>query len=132
MKRLFLDANVLFSTAYKDKSLLSTFWNLDDVILLSSDYAVKEAVVNLETINQHKRLMTLLENVEIIATPDGLLLPSNLILPEKDIPILCAAIHGNASYLITGDFRHFGPYFGETIQGVKIITPRDFLSSEVE
>ena len=39
------------------------------------------------------------------------------------MPILLAAIEARADYLLTGDFRHFGPYFGKKIEGVTIISP---------
>jgi len=48
----------------------------------------------------------------------------NLELKAKDIPILGGAIAGNASHLLTGDERDFGAFFGKTIRGVKIVSPR--------
>jgi len=48
-------------------------------------------------------------------------------LPEKDVPILHAAISGRATHLITADLRHFGPLLGMTIGGVLIQLPADYL-----
>jgi hypothetical protein len=45
----------------------------------------------------------------------------------KDRPVLMAAIFARADYLITGDLKHFGKYFGQIIEGVKICTARDYL-----
>jgi len=42
------------------------------------------------------------------------------------VPILLAAIEARADYLLTGDFRHFGPYFGKKIEGVTIISPAQY------
>lgn len=42
----------------------------------------------------------------------------------KDVPILSGAIAGRATHLLTGDERDFGKFWGKTIQGVKIISPR--------
>jgi uncharacterized protein len=53
-------------------------------------------------------------------------------LPEKDQLILLAAIGAGATHLLTGDFRHFGPYYGERIQGVHILPPGDYLSLRSE
>jgi hypothetical protein len=47
MERVFLDANVLFSAGYKS-TRLRLLGTLPDVILLSSDYAVREAELNLK------------------------------------------------------------------------------------
>jgi len=40
----------------------------------------------------------------------------------KDAPILAAAVHAAAEFLVTGDRRDFGPLFGRTLRGVKVIT----------
>jgi len=45
-------------------------------------------------------------------------------LPLKDVPILGGAVAGNATHLLTGDQQDFGIYFGKTVQGVKIVSPR--------
>ena len=45
--RVFLDANILYSAAYKDTSALRKLWELVDVVLLTSFYAVDEAHRNL-------------------------------------------------------------------------------------
>ena len=54
-------------------------------------------------------------------------LPSGILLPAKDVPILLAAIAANATHLLTGDLRHFGPYFGRRVAGVLILTLGDYL-----
>ena len=55
-------------------------------------------------------------------------------LPEKDRPILLAAVRAGATHLITGYFAHFGPYYGKRIGGVLILPParylREFASPE--
>ena len=56
------------------------------------------------------------------------LLYSTVKLPEKDQPILLAAISAGATHLLIGDFRHFGPYYEERIEGVLILPPGDYLS----
>jgi hypothetical protein len=47
-------------------------------------------------------------------------------LPEKDIPILLAAIEARSTHLITGDLRHFGPYFGKRLAGILVLSPADY------
>jgi len=54
-------------------------------------------------------------------------IPQGISLPEKDVPILLAAIEARCTHLLTGDVRHFGPYFGNTIEGVSIILPGNYL-----
>jgi hypothetical protein len=44
-------------------------------------------------------------------------------LPEKDRPVLAAAIHRECHALLTGDKTHFGPLYGRNLQGVTIYSP---------
>ncbi|HTS13850.1 MAG TPA: PIN domain-containing protein [Candidatus Limnocylindrales bacterium] len=126
MDRLFLDANVLFSAAYLPSSGLLRLWRLDDVALCSSAFAVGEARINLDDEAQRARLAKLAESLELFdAAPAPL--PAGVHLPEKDAPILLAAIEARATHLITGDLRHFGAYFGKRVAGVLVETPGDYL-----
>lgn len=123
--RLFLDANVLFSAAYQRESGLRRLWRMPRVTLVSSRYAIEEARRNLDHDEQRARLGELLETIEIshAAAP----LPGEVGLPEKDRPILEAAIGAKCSHLLTGDLRHFGPYFGRRLAGVLVCTPGEYL-----
>ena len=126
MHRLFLDANILFSAAYRQDSGLVQLWKLKDTSLCSSRYALEEARINLEGNEQRLRLEKLARKVYLFdaATRE---LPAGFSLSEKDVPIFLAAIEARATHLITGDIRHFGPYFGKQIQGMLILPPSDFL-----
>jgi len=44
------------------------------------------------------------------------------------VATVLAAIRIGATHLLSGDFRHFGPYYGERIEGVLILSPGDYLS----
>ena len=129
MDRLFLDANVLFSAAYREDAGLTILWRLPQVILLSSAYAVEEARVNLQTSVQHERLTTLVGSIQIMRGISSTPMPSGVRLPDKDTPILLSAIAGGATHLVTGDKAHFGKYFGKTVAGIRIVAPADFLRS---
>jgi len=122
MDRLFLDANVLFSAAYKMDAHVHRLWRLDGVFLCSSRYALEEARFNLVEENQHRRLMELSEKLQFYEATERAL-PNGISLPQKDAPILLAAIHARANYLVTGDHRHFGRYFGQRIEGLIIVPP---------
>jgi hypothetical protein len=125
--RVFLDANVLFSAAYRESNGLLRFWSLTDAVLVSSPYAIDEARRNLTDPDAGARLDKLLGSVSLVpeASPTASL-PIGVNLPAKDVPILLAAIAGQASHLLTGDVRHFGPLFGQTIEGVLILLPADY------
>lgn len=126
MDRLFLDANTLFSAAYRPNAGLLQFWRLKNVMLCSSRYAFEEARTNLTEDAQRRRLAKLARSIQFFdAIPHEL--PGGISLPEKDLPILLAAIEARATYLITGDVRHFGPYFGKTIEGVLVLSPSAYL-----
>lgn len=125
--RLFLDANILVSAALRPDSQLLRIWRLARVALLTSSYAVDEAQRNLSG-PALKELSRLLQAVEVLATAPDSSLPSGVDLPEKDRPILHAAIASGATHLITGDRKHFGRYFGGRVAGVLIETPAAYLA----
>lgn len=124
---LFLDANILFSAAYRENSGLLQFWKLKGARLVSSVYAIEEARRNLETLKQKERLEKLIDSVETFPFYVDDALPENIALKEKDRPILLAAISVQADYLITGDKRDFGQFYGKAIKGVTVIPPSDYL-----
>jgi len=126
MDRLFLDANVLFSAAYRADARLLQLWKLRSVALCSSRYALAEAKINLDDEVQRRRLAELAEKLQLFEAPSGHL-PRGISLPEKDAPILLAAIEARATHLLTGDVRDFGPYFGKKIEGVLILLPGEYL-----
>lgn len=130
MDRLFLDANVLFSAAYRVNAGLLSLWKLKKVQLCSSRYALEEARINLAEEAQRERLNRLVTALELFdAQPEQL--PQGILLPEKDAPILLAAIAAMATHLVTGDVRHFGAYFGKKISGILIVSPGDYLRSRL-
>jgi len=124
--RVFLDANILFSMAYGSPGLkrLEELAENKRCLLFASSYVVEEAKRNLSDPSQQRRLEKLLANVEITPEPDPQI-PCPLELPEKDRPVLLAAISVRADYLLTGDVLHFGEHFGKKIDGVTICLPRN-------
>lgn len=110
MDRLFLDANVLYSAAESPTSRFQVFWNMNDVELITSVYTLRAEG------------LTVVEN-----PPADFSFTTSLELPEKDRPILLAAIHARVTHLLTGDKKHFGRYYGQTIEGVLILPPAEYL-----
>ena len=129
MDRLFLDANVLFSAAWREKSGLLRLWKLPGAELVSSAYAVDEARRNLGDSEARARLEAPIGETTLVAEGSLAGLPPNLTLASKDRPILAAAIHAGATHLITGDRKDFGKLFGRRFGGVLILRPADYLKS---
>jgi hypothetical protein len=129
MRRVFLDANVLFSAADREGAGLLELWKLPDTRLLTSGYAAEEARRNLDTPERVSRLERLLGSVELVAEAPGQQLPEGIRLPEKDEPILRAALSAGATHLLTGDPRDFGSLLGRRVGGVRVETPGAFLRS---
>jgi predicted nucleic acid-binding protein len=124
--RVFLDANILFSAAWREDSALVRFWSCRGLVLLTSPYAVEEARRNLDTPAQRDRLAALMATVEIVPDSPTGVLPDDVMLPDKDRPILLAAIRARATHLLTGDVRHFGALYGRAILGVSVARPADY------
>lgn len=128
MDVLFLDANVLFAAAYRPDAGIGRLWEVKDARLVTSAYAVEEARRNLPRAEQQAALERLVAKMDVAAMEPAV--PADLpdvSLPEKDRPILAAAIQAKATHLLTGDFRHFGPLYEQTIAGVLIRSPVDYL-----
>jgi predicted nucleic acid-binding protein len=124
--RLFLDANVLFSAAYRPGAGIARLWELEKVELVTSPYAAEEARVNLAEEDQQRRLQELLARVKIVT---GLArMPPGATLPQKDRPILQAALHARATHLLTGDRQHFGRYFGRRLGGILVLPPAAYFT----
>jgi uncharacterized protein len=128
--RLFLDANVLFSAAYRINAGVALLWSIENVQLITSGYALAEVRRNLSTRDQKKRLGLLIQSVQVV---DAITMPqtdlTGIHLPEKDRPILAGAIAGNCTHLISGDFKHFGPYYGKYLAGILVLPPAQYLQN---
>lgn len=130
MDRLFLDANILFSAAYGADSPLLELWRLKKVLLFSSAYALEEAHRNLALLRPDRlsNLQQLTAKVQLADAPPLATAPIEARgLPQKDLPILLAAIEARATHLLTADKRHFGPLRRKTVEGVLVLTPGDYL-----
>ncbi len=129
---LFLDANVLFAAAYSAEGNARAILQLaalSGATVASSTFAVEEAVRNLrlKAPAAESELVILMDRITLAGGADRRALEraSRHGLPEKDLPILAAAIAIRANLLVTGDRRHFGPLFGKKIAGVEILPPAD-------
>jgi len=122
--RVFLDANILFSASLSN-SRMGAFLEVlfERVECLTNDYAIEEARRNLAAKfpDGVKSLDGLVKKCEVILRLETDL---EVELPLKDVPILGGAVAGHATRLLTGDERDFGKFWGKTIQGVKIVSPR--------
>jgi uncharacterized protein len=132
--RLFLDANVLFSAAYLDKSRPAGLFRLADAglcELLASPYAIEEARRNL-AIKRPEHLpefASLTAAVTICPEPHKEFIEWAFAqgLGLKDAPILAAAAQAKATLLVTGDRTDFGHLYRRTLRGVEVLPPAEAL-----
>ena len=135
MDLVFLDANVLFCAAYRPDAGLRRFWGLPRARLVTSAYVAEEACRSLSNPGQRRELEELLYSVEVVplAAPTNRPPFSTIELSDKDRPVLLAAIDVGAgvraTHPLTGDFRHFGAYYGRRIGGILVLGPREYLAS---
>lgn len=128
MDRLFLDANILFSASYRADAGVAVLGSLENVVLFTSSYAIEEAKRNLAERDQKNRLERLLQPLQVVraaTAPEAI--RQGVELSDKDWPILGGAIAVEATHLVTGDFKHFGAYFGKTIHGILVLPPADYI-----
>lgn len=128
MTRVFLDAKVLFSAAWRADSGLSRLWEIASIHLVTSPYAADEAERNLSRKRPDgvAQLKALLDRLEITAALVSL--DEGHGLPAKDVPILAAAVGAHCEVLLTGDIADFGHAIGSALLGVRILTPSMLLA----
>jgi predicted nucleic acid-binding protein len=137
--RVFLDANVLFSAAYREAGSMRAFFALADAgacALLSSAYAVDEARRNIAAKHPARTadLESLVTEIELVRDPAAATIAWAVAqrLPMKDAPILAAAVDGRCNILVTGDRTHFGELFGRRFRGTVVMLPVDAIGLLVE
>lgn len=103
-------------------------WEADALHLVTSSYAAVEAERNLARKRPDGvgRLYVLMGKVEVSGAHASL--DAGHGLPEKDMPILAAAIASHCPILLTGDIADFGHLIGRTLQGVRVLTVSIFLA----
>ena len=130
--RLFLDANVLFSAAYRETGSVRILFSLAEARgheLVASAYAIEEARRNLA--DKHPGRLgdfeRLLDSLRVCpeAPHEAVAWAAARKLPPKDAPILAAAVRAGADVLVTGDRTHFGALFGKTLRGTEVLLPVD-------
>jgi predicted nucleic acid-binding protein len=131
--RVFLDANVLFSAAKSDgavRALLRLLIERGHECVADS-YVAAEARRNLEAKGPEALAAfdALLPRLKVAAASprpkrDARDDAETAWPPDKDRPILSAAIRLGCNALVTGDRTHFGAGYGRTYGGVTIHSPR--------
>jgi predicted nucleic acid-binding protein len=127
--RIFLDANILFSAAKSDGAVRQLVRLMMDAghECWIDPYVEAEARRNLEA--KAPEFVVVLERLlaDCHSAPFRPITPeisqTLVALPEKDRPVLAAAIRLGCDVLVTGDRTHFGALFGSRLQGVEIHSP---------
>jgi len=129
--RVFLDANVLFSTAKSNgavRRLLQLLVERGHECWVDG-YVLAEAQRNLAVKGPGalQVLSALLPYLRLAAAASlqqcAAYQADTAWLPEKDRPVLAAAIRLRCDALVTGDRSHFGAGYGRTFGGVAVHSP---------
>ena len=127
--RIFLDANILFSAAKSDSAIRMLLGLLQEAghECHANTFVVEEARRNLAlkapgSLPVLDRLLDRIHVAQVTANPVEFDVVRSL--PEKDRPVLAAAMQLDCEALVTGDRKHFGALYGKTLGGVKIHSPR--------
>ena len=128
---LFLDANVLFSAAYASvgnaRALIAAASERRFTMFVTA-HVLGEARRNLGTkaAQALAALGAIEEWVRVVpaASPATEAAVRALGIVLKDAPVLAAAIDCRADVFVTGDVRHFGHLYGQTVHGVRVLALR--------
>ncbi len=127
---MFLDANALFSMALGGPvfNAILEVAKRGRLRLLTSAFCYFEAWRNVELKVPERReaLRAILKWIRLVpeAQPEPWM---EGLLPEKDMPVLAAAVAAQATHLLTGDLRHFAPLMAREDLPLKVLTPGDFI-----
>lgn len=126
--RVFLDANILFSAAKSDGAVRALVRLLVERghECAADAYVVAEARRNLHAKGPEalRVLDALLPHLRLAGAALAAAPADELAwLPEKDRPVLAAAIRMRCEALVTGDRTHFGAGYGHSFGGVTIFSP---------
>jgi predicted nucleic acid-binding protein len=129
--RIFVDANVLFSAARSVGAIRTLLQALQSEghALAADAYVVAEARRNLQSkasADVLAFLEDLLGQIEVRQVSYAEVAHEQSLvgwLPEKDRPVLLAAIAMQCDVLLTGDRTHFGEGYGKTFAGVTVYAP---------
>lgn len=126
--RIFLDANILFSAGKSAGAIRQLLSDLTEAghRLVVDEYVVIESRRNLSAKSAGDSvddLEALVLRLEVNQVQQATSLASAAWLPEKDRPVLVAAIALKCDALVTGDRTHFGAGYEKTFEGVTIYSP---------
>lgn len=127
--RVFLDANILFSASKSDGAIRRLLGLLIEAghELWVDAFVIEEARRNVATKfpEASRELESVLEKARRLPTSARVALPAEVatLLPEKDRPVLAAAIRARCDALVTGDRTHFGSLYGRTVGSVTVHSP---------
>jgi uncharacterized protein len=130
--RVFVDANILFSAAKSDGAVRALLRLLVEGghECWADAYVVAEARRNLERKGPQsvQTLDALLAHLRVaaVSSPEAhtAIERATAWLPDKDRPVLAAAVSLSCDVLVTGDRTHFGAGYGRAFGGVTIHSPR--------
>ena len=127
--RIFLDANILFSAAKTDGAIRRLLALVAEAghECHADTYVVEEARRNLalKAPDSLPALVRSIPRIHMAQVKPGVAEAGAVrSLPEKDRPVLAAAIQLGCQVLVTGGRTHFGALYGKTLGGVKIHSPR--------
>jgi predicted nucleic acid-binding protein len=129
--RVFLDTNVIISATRLESSRFLHLWQMVNVTLVISPYVVMEMLEHVQgaALLRFERLVQQMERVEDAPAME---LPLGVAVVEKDMPVLASAVLSRVDVLLTGDKKHFGHLYGQTVENVAIMPPGLFLEMHAD
>lgn len=125
MDVVFVDASVLFASAYRLDAGSHKLWQLRDVSIVTTETEAAYAMNNLTFDEQQQELQNLLEHTQVLNVDTRTGGHSDAI---EEHPLVLAAQEVDANYLVTADITHLGEYFGDDIGRMTILPPSAYLN----
>ncbi len=124
MSSVFLDANILFSASLTHTNMHGYFRALvhkAELITSERVYGGVERNILKKYPQNITELVRVMEQVSLVA--DAYNEAEFVMIHQKDRHVIAAAVKAKADYLLTGDVKDFGEFFGKKLGGVKVMSP---------
>ena len=124
MSSVFLDANILFSASLTHTNMHSYFRALiHKATLITSERVYGEVERNIlkKYPQSFAELARVMEQISLVADAGNE--AEFAMIYAKDRHVIAAAVKAKADYLLTGDVKDFGTFFGKKLSGVMVMSP---------
>jgi predicted nucleic acid-binding protein len=129
---IFVDTSTILAASGSAKGLSRLLFDCASKMgwkLVTAEYCVAEVVKNFSKIQGAAQVWNERIKLQLDLVPSEIVLDRPIIFSKtKDRPVIFSALGAKADYLVTSDTTDFAHVLGTAVYGVRVRTPRTFLT----